>query len=768
MSESGKSSSWHHTACILCNLNCGIEVQFDDNDPRHIARIRGDKAHPISRGYTCEKPQRLDFYQNAADRLTSPLRRRSDGTFEPIDWETAISEIAEKLSLIRDEHGGETIFYYGGGGQANHLGGSYARSTLRAYGMKYYSNALAQEKTGEFWVQDRMMGTGVHGDFEHCEVAVFVGKNPWQSHGINRARIILKEIARDPDRSLVVIDPRRSETAELADYHLAVKPGTDAWCLAALVGILVQGNLIDRKWLARHTTGLDHIEPLFSRVPVTEYASICGIPEELLRTVALRIAEAESVAMVEDLGMQMSIHSTLNSWLERLIWLLTGNFARKGANCATVPFVSLSYLDIDIGFSATPNKTKDRRSPVVGARIINRLVPCNVIPEEILTDHPKRYRAMIVESSNPAHSLADSPRMREALKSLELLVVIDIAMTETARLATYILPAPTQYEKYEASYFNFELHQNGFHLRRPILDPLPGVLAEPEIHARLVEAAGELTDEDLAPLKAAARKGRSFFGLKFMMAMANNPTIAKYAEVALYRTLGPTLPNGAASAAILWAACHLFTHANPRAAKRAGFTGNHFKAAEKLFEAILASPSGVIFARDEYEDSWKRVRMPHHKINLAIPEMISEWRKAANGPPTPDPDYPFILSAGERRSESSNTIIRDPEWRKSEIAGPLRINPQDAENLGLRNHDKARLTTKRGSVEVTIEITDSLQRGHLSLPNGLGLDYDAGDGVILHVGVAPNELTTGEDRDFLAGTPWHKHVPARLEPLNKA
>jgi formate dehydrogenase len=128
----------------------------------------------------------------------------------------------------------------------------------------------------------------------------------------------------------------------------------------------------------------------------------------------------------------------------------------------------------------------------------------------------------------------------------------------------------------------------------------------------------------------------------------------------------------------------------------------------------------------------------------------------------------IILSAGERRSESSNTIIRDPDWRESEIAGSLRINPQDAENLGLRNHDKARLTTKRGSGDVIIEITDSIQRGHLSLPNGLGLDYDAGDGVILHVGVAPNELTAGEDRDFLAGTPWHKHVPARLEPLNKA
>jgi anaerobic selenocysteine-containing dehydrogenase len=170
---------WHPTACILCSLNCGLEVQLGGADGRHIERIRGNKAHPSSQGYTCEKPQRLDYYQNAADRLSAPLRRRADGTFEAIDWETAIAEIAEKFLAIKEQHGGESILYYGGGGQGNHLGGSYADSTLKALGNKFRSNALAQEKTGEFWVQGRMMGTGIHGDFEHCEVAVFIGKNPW-------------------------------------------------------------------------------------------------------------------------------------------------------------------------------------------------------------------------------------------------------------------------------------------------------------------------------------------------------------------------------------------------------------------------------------------------------------------------------------------------------------------------------------------------------------------------------------------------------------
>jgi anaerobic selenocysteine-containing dehydrogenase len=158
------------------------------------------------------------------------------------------------------------------------------------------------------------------------------------------------------------------------------------------------------------------------------------------------------------------------------------------------------------------------RSPK--APIIAGLVPCNVIAEEILTDHPDRYRAMIVESANPAHSLADSRRMREALRALDCVVVIDVAMTETARLADYVLPTPSQYEKWEATFFNFEFPANYFHLRRPVLDPPPGsdLLPEPEIHARLCEALGAVTEAELAPLREAAALGRAAFATAFVMA----------------------------------------------------------------------------------------------------------------------------------------------------------------------------------------------------------------------------------------------------------
>jgi formate dehydrogenase len=469
------------------------------------------------------------------------------------------------------------------------------------------------------------------------------------------------------------------------------------------------------------------------------------------------------VAVFEDLGVQMNRHSTLNSWLEKLLWALTGNFGVPGAQYVPTPLVSLAGG----GGTSRRGDGGEPVSPVVGARIISGLVPCNVIPDEILTDHPKRYRAMLVESGNPAHSLADSQRMREALDSLELLVVIDIAMTETARLADYVLPAPTQFEKWEATFFNFDFPHNVFHLRRPVLPAPEGVLPEPEIHARLCEALGAVTPEQLAPLAEAARQGRAEFATAFFAATTADPTLGAVAPVVLYRTLGPTLPDGAASAALLWGAAHRCALANEASVRRAGFTGDGLALGESLFDAILSSPSGVAFSVDEWDGQLARVRTDDQRIHLAVPELADELRGLDGELPLTSPEFPYVLSAGERRSFTANTIIRDPGWRKRDAAGALRISPADAATLGLETGSSVRLVTSRSAAEVTVEVHDGMQPGHVALPNGLGLDEAGADGLV-RTGVAPNELTDNAWRDPIAGTPWHKFVPARLEPVASA
>ncbi|OBI45804.1 molybdopterin-dependent oxidoreductase [Mycobacterium sp. E796] len=737
------TTDWQPTACILCECNCGIVVQVED---RRLARIRGDKANPASQGYTCNKALRLDHYQNNRARLTSPMRRRADGAFEEIDWDTAIVEIAEGFKHIRDAYGGDKIFYYGGGGQGNHLGGAYSGAFLKALGARYRSNALAQEKTGEAWVDGQLYGGHTRGEFEHAEVSVFVGKNPWMSQSFPRARVVLNEIAKDPARSMIVIDPVVTDTAKMADFHLRVRPGTDAWCLAALAAVLVQENLCNEGFLAEHVHGADVVRAALREVPVGDYAQRCGVDEELLRAAARRIGAAESVAVFEDLGIQQAPNSTLCSYLNKLLWILTGNFAKKGGQHLHSSFAPL--------FSQVSGRT-----PVTGAPIISGLIPSNVVPEEILTDHPDRFRAMIVESANPAHSLANSAACREAFQTLELMVVVDVAMTETARLAHYVLPAASQFEKPEATFFNFEFPGNAFQLRRPLLEPLPGTLPEPEIWARLVRALGVLDEADLRPLREAARRGRQEYAEAFLGAVATNPTVAKLVPYVLYETLGPTLPDGLAGAAAAWGLAQKTAMAYPEAVRRAGHADGN-----ALFDAILDNPSGVTFTLHTYEDDFALISHADHKIALEIPEMLDELRALATAPPRlTTPDFPIVLSVGERRAYTANDIFRDPSWRKRDADGALRVSVEDAQVLGLVDGGRARVSTAAGSAEATVEVTETMLAGHAALPNGFGLDYVGEDGRTVVPGVAPNSLTSTEWRDPYAGTPWHKHVPARIE-----
>ena len=395
--------------------------------------------------------------------MTSPLKRIDDGSYLEVDWDTAIAEISTSLKQINEKYGAGKIFYYGGGGQGNHLGGAHSTATRQAYGITRKSNALAQEKTGEAWVEGQMFGTHTHGGFHDAEVAIFLGKNPWHSHGFDQARRVLKEIANDDQRSLIVIDPRRTETADLADYWLQVKPGTDAFLLAALAAVLIAENLLDKGWLDSNATGVQETKDAFRNVPIEEYAERSGVSLDQLYEVARRIGRAKSVSTYEDLGIEMGPHSTLISYLHRVVSILTGNYGKPGA---LGPHTSVAPL---FNYSAAGREPTD---PVTGGKVISGLVPCNEIADGFLSNHPERSRAMIIESGNPVHSLAESDKFRAAMRAAELTVVIDVVHTETTEQADWILPASSQYEKAEATFFGANFPANTFHLRQAILNHL--------------------------------------------------------------------------------------------------------------------------------------------------------------------------------------------------------------------------------------------------------------------------------------------------------
>ena len=761
---SAATETWHKTACNLCFVNCGLKMQLGGDNGRQIVKVRGDEDHPISQGYICNKASRIDYYQNSSDRLLHPMRRRPDGTYEQVDWDTAIKEVTEKLKQVQDTYGGERIFYYGGGGQGNHLGGAYGTATRAAFGMKYRANAISQEKTGLAWVMNRMVGGIYQVDIEHADVAMFVGKNPFMSNGMDQARQFLRHISKDPNRKLIVMDPRKTETADFADIHLAVKPGRDAWALTAMIAHQVQNNLLPNDWLNAHTNGHDQVIKYFKNISVEEYSEFSGLDADLVREAATVIAEANSFSLEEDIGIQMAPHSTLVTYLNFLLMFLNGNYGKTGGINLVPQLINVIPED-HTPVDEEGREHSRKRLPVTGAAIVADLFPGAVLTEEILNDHEERPRAIFIESSNPVHSLSNSNKMREAIRSLEFSVCIDLAMTETARECDYVLPAHTQYEKWEATFFPRSYPKNYFHLRRPILEGPATTLPEPEIHARLVEAANIFEPGELDELHEAAAKGIDTYKDVFFQQVLSSKKINRYITYVLYRTLGPALPEGEAGTAGIWGLSQVYAMKHPIPLARAGFEGPN--AASDLYNALVSNPSGTVIAHIEPEDSFTNLKHEDKKVALVIAELLEELETLDSLEPLVDTsdEYPFALVAGVRRAYTANCAIRDPRWLKGKAAMALTMHPSDGEKFKLPEGSRVLLETDTGQAEVDLAYDDRMHPGTISVPNGQGMKFVNEEGVQMDTGVFVNELTNGKNRDKFIGTPHHKFVPAKVSLL---
>lgn len=749
------------TACNLCFVNCGVKVKLGGEHGRDFIKVVGDKDHPTSAGYICNKAARLNYYQNSKARITQPMRRNANGEYEPVDWDTALQEIADKLSAVKNQHGGDKIFYYGGGGQGNHLGGAYGASLRSALGVRYKASAISQEKTGLAWVFSRMVGGITHSDVHHAQVAMIVGKNPFMSNGMDTARSYLRAVSKDPSRKLIVLDPRRTETADYADIHLAVKPGRDAWCLSAIIAHMVQTNKLPMAWLEQHSHKYQTVIDAFSDIPVDDFANFCGISPSQIKLTADTIAEAESFALEEDIGVQMAPHSTLVSYLNFLTALLTGNYGKPGTMGMTTQLVEVLTAD----YRAVDDDGREisrRCLPVTGAPIVSGLFPGNFLAEEILNDDERRPRALIVESSNPVHSLSDAKQLRKAFRSLEFTLAIDIAMTETAMVCDYVLPPSSQYEKWEATFFPRNFPANIFHLRKPLLSPAENTLGEPEIHARIIEKMNTFDDGELDSLHQAAAQGIDAYQAELFQQMGSNKKVAKMLSYVLYRTLGPTLPEGQSATAAIWGLCLMYTLKHSTEAARAGYTGP--TAGQDLFRAIVDSPTAVVIGEASYDDSFSRIPHPDNKLQLLIRELLDEVTTLKQLKPLVETcdDFPFALVAGVRRAYTANCNIRDPEWAKGKAVTALMMHPQDAESLGLEQGERVVLATETGSTEVELGFDDRNKLGTISVPNGQGMRFLDEQQQVVDTGVYVNQLTSAKHRDKFIGTPLHKFVPARV------
>jgi len=716
---------WKSTACCICGNNCGLEVQVKDD---RIAKVRGDKKNPFSQGYVCNKGLAVSYYQDHNQRVLSPLRLGSDGSFEDIDWETATGEIADKLKKIIDEHGPKSVAFIGGGGQANHLDVPYVVFFLKALGTKYLYNALAQEYTQKYWINGHMFGSeglDFHGDEHRCDVFLIIGSNPWMSHGIQQARRVITEISKDPNRKLIVVDPRRHETAQKADTYLMIKPGTDVYFFLALINVIVKEGLCDEQYLAEKTTGWDEIKWVADLVTPEKAATLCDLDAGEITEVARTFAKAPRAATKIDLGIYHGIYMMESVYLERILLAITGNIGVPGG----VVFPD-TFLAIDL--EAEEEKWKTR---VAGIEAIRGLFPPNALPEEILTPGEDRIRAVIVEGSNPLRSYADSKKYEEAFKALDLLVVIDPAMSEAARLAHYVLPAKCGYEKFEAALFPKGFPGIYVHLRHPVVKGPELARQECEIFLDILEKM-DIDVSGLLPfsmLKPPRDQGEPhpvlslIGGFSMMFAMKHRDALIK---------------NGV-------------------------ITGTGDDASE-LLQAILDHPEGLYLCDTFDENNLEHLKTEDKKIHLVIPK-VPQMLKELEIPDTIDlaanKDFPFILQTGERTNYQCNTVQRDHDWRRAKMpTNYVRMNEKDAERLGIADGDTVRLVTDTSTVLIDAKVTDDIYPGNLSIPHGFGLIHTNKEtGELEQIGVNANELISADRREPMTGNPIHKYNPCRIE-----
>ncbi|MFP6759311.1 MAG: molybdopterin dinucleotide binding domain-containing protein, partial [Alphaproteobacteria bacterium] len=322
----------------------------------------------------------------------------------------------------------------------------------------------------------------------------------------------------------------------------------------------------------------------------------------------------------------------------------------------------------------------------------------------------------------------------------------------------------SQYEKWEYTLFSFSFPENDIQLRAPLFDPLPGTLPEPEIYTRLAREMGLLPDDQtLADLRITAANDRESFAGAFRALLKENRGHAALAPEILYLTLGATLPDGAAGAAVLWPGCHRVAKEHPDAVRRALASGAEGAAlGDILFDRIVSSRSGTVFAHHDTDDVWTMIRHQDGRIHLVVREMLDWIGRLDPAAERPDPAFPLILMAGQRRSYNANQIMRMPGWRKSDIDGSLRIHPDDLAAIDAVDGDWVSVETRTGRLTVRAEANDRMRPGMIALPHGYGMKIKDATGAPVIAGPRINRLTASDECDPIAATPYHKTIPAAV------
>ena len=729
-----------YRSCPLCEAHCGVAVELDGNTVR---TVRGDPDDALSRGYICPKAYGLKGLQEDPDRLRRPLIREG-GRFREAEWDEALDLVATRLRAIRDAHGPNAIASYVGNPNAHDYAALlYIPLFLRALGSRWRFSATSVDQLPKMVSSALMFGAPLAipiADIDHTDFLLVLGANPLASNGsLMTAPDFPGRLAKLRERGgkLVVVDPRRSETAAIADEHLFIKPGSDAYLLFALLQVLFAEKLVDLGRLAPFTNGVESVAELADGFAPEAVADVTGIDAAAIRRLARGFAGAERAACYGRIGTCTQEFGTLASWLVDVLNVVTGNLDRPGGALFPRP----AHFPADDEPRKTGRVPYGRwKSNVRGLPEFAGELPVAALAEEIDSAGDQRVRALVTVAGNPVLSTPNGARLAKAIESLDFVVSVDLYQNETTRLADVILPTTTPLERtnYDLVFHAFSVHNHA--KWSPQALPKPGDAKHGweillEIAARVNGAEPEQLDELM------------FAGL-----------------------LGSTVGKPGT-------ACEHVSEARARA-KLGAEPGP-----ERLVDLMLrAGPYGDRFDDDASGLSLAKLEAAEHGVDLGplasrLPTMLAtESRAIELAPELLVADVERLRNAmnerrdgfvliGRRHLRSNNSWFHNlPALAKGRERCTLLVHPDDANALGLAAGTRARVRSRVGVVEAPVEISDAMMRGVVSLPHGFGHDAPGAKlGVAARrPGVNSNLLTDETSIDVLSGNAVLNGIPVEI------
>jgi len=739
----------HYRTCPFCEATCGLEIETEG---REVVSVRGDADDVFSRGFICPKAYGIKQLHEDPDRLTAPLVRR-DGELVEATWDEAFEEIDRRLTPILSEHGKNSVAVYLGNPNAHNLSAiTHGPAMLRVLGSQQIYTASTVDQMPKQVSSGLMFGTMLSvpiPDVNRCDHLLLLGANPLVSNGslltAPNMRGRLRAI-RERDGKVVVVDPRRTRTAEEASEHHFIRPGTDALLLAAMACTIVEEGLEDTAALAEHVNGLDEVRALVREFPPESVADACGIEAEEIRRMARELAAAERGAVYARIGTCTQEFGTHASWLVDVLNVLTGNLDREGGAMFTRAAAGQRNSS-GPGGGGKGMQFGRWQSRVRGLPEYFGELPVAALAEEIDTPGEDRVRALITVAGNPFVSTPNSGRLERAAESLDFMLAIDIYVNETTRHADVILPAPEPLEK---SHYDVALYQLA---ARNVANFSPPVFeregpAEWEVLMRLAGiVAGQGPNGDVAAFDHMVIHTL----IQREVGMDGSP-VAGRDPGELLADLEPRRGPERVLDFLL----------------RVGPYGDGFGADPEglTLDALERSPHGVDLGPLESRLP-DMLRTASGKVELAPEEIVGDMdrlRAAA----ARERNGGFVL-IGRRQLRSNNSWMHNlPALVKGKERCTLYVHPDDAVRLGLADGELASVTSATGAIEVPVEVTDEIMRGVVSIPHGWGHDADGVrmDVASAHAGVNSNFLADESMVEPLSGNAVLNGIPVEVSGLD--